>query len=653
MNKKNKTVFKGLGFLTLLLIIRLAFFLRDGTNDTVESILIWSIFFGSFGIFIYAFLYPKAYILYRWIPQLNTIIVGTAIVALDMVFIYKNGMSLDKTYLFSSIFMLYLLFMLASFLKIKVRHSVNVVLLFFVAIYLFLQDLYFQVFNDLFSFKEGGTLREGVESAESMIQLSWYQGLVVITVFAIIFSLRKLPKTHVPSYSFTSKLTSVFLLIALVNLNADYPVKMARLHTSDHYLYSSIYSKKAFVENYGSLNLMIRDLSQTLTPDFSFRANKEYLDAHFNSIEDTHTANEYTGLFKDKNLVYIVGESFDELAVNETLTPNLYKLKHEGWDFENHYAPVFPRTTCDGEVIMNTSLIPSIEDGPTCYTYNTNSYKTSLANQFNKEGYLTQAFHNNYKEFYTRDLVYEGFGYDQLYAQHELGLSEIEKRYDSTFFETSKDTIIPQSEPFFSFMLTLSGHSPYTAVNIAADKHYDIVDAYYGDTYEEVLKYYIASQIELDRLVGGVLDDLEEKGLLEDTVIVLTTDHYPYTLDQSIYEDHKNIDFNYEKAHAPLYIYNESLSPTSIDTQTTSFDILPTLLNLWEIDADYRYYIGNDMFCETASPVYYKDYSVFTGHEYFNLSDSISSTLTPWYERAVIDYDVSKRILRSDYLNTD
>ncbi len=642
-----------LGFLVVLLGIRLGFFLKDGTNDTVESFLIWTLFIGSFLVFVYAFLYPKAYIIYRWSPQLSTVITGLTVVTLDLLFIYKNGMEVDKTYFFSTVFILYLLFMGASFLSLKWRNLMNKAVLLLASIYLFFQDLYFQVFNDLFSFKEAGTLREGVESAENMIHASWYQALVVMSVLLVFILIKRLKRPTMPNYSLASKLTSVFLLLALINLNADYPVKLARLHTSDHYLYTSVFSRKAFVENYGSFNLIIRDLSQTLAPDFEYKGSIEFLDTHFETQEDTHESNPMSGLFKDKNLLYIVGESFDELAVNETLTPNLYRLKQGGMDFTNHYVPVFPRTTCDGEIMMNTGLIPSIEDGPTCYTYNTNSYETSLANRFNEAGYLSQAFHSNYKAFYTRDLVYDGLGYEALYGQHTLDLSDADKRYDSVFFEHAKDIMIKEDDRFMSFILTLSGHSPYSDVNLAARKHYPEVDAYYGQDMDSELKYYIAAQMELDRMVGLVFEDLEAKNLLEETVIVLTTDHYPYTLNQTLYEDHKKIHEPYQKSKAPLYIYNEGLTGMKINRLTSSLDLLPTLLNLFDIESDYRYYIGRDMFSQAPSQVYFKDYSVYTGDTLYSLSDSLEDGLLASYEKALLDYELSKRILRTDYLSKD
>jgi phosphoglycerol transferase MdoB-like AlkP superfamily enzyme len=404
------------------------------------------------------------------------------------------------------------------------------------------------------------------------------------------------------------------------------------------------------MSTYGSTHLLLRDFTKSITPNFSLKKDIEYVDDYASSFQDIRQNNLYTGLFEGKNLLYIVGESFDDLVVNETLTPSLYKLKTKGWNFANHYAPVYPRTTCDAEIIMNTSLIPSIEDGPTCYVYNENAYSTSLANRFNNHQYVTQAFHNNYKEFYTRDIVYEGLGYDHFYGQNELELTKTDIRYDHTFFNKAKESMILTEQPFFSFVLTLSGHSPFTDSNLAGDAHYDLVDAYYEDTISEEMKYYMATQVEFDRMVGDVLAYLETNGLLDDTVIIVTTDHYPYTLNQEDYTAFKNIDEDYQKHHSPLYMYTEGITPMTINKLTTSFDTLPTIMNLFNLEGDYTYYVGHDIFSNYQSYVYYKDYSIYDGNAHFYLSDGADPNYQTLYQRAQDYYELSKRILRSDYL---
>ena len=59
--------------------------------------------------------------------------------------------------------------------------------------------------------------------------------------------------------------------------------------------------------------------------------------------------NDYTGIFKGKNLIYILAESFNPIAIDKDLTPTLYKLYNEGFKFNNYYTPLFPVSTADGE----------------------------------------------------------------------------------------------------------------------------------------------------------------------------------------------------------------------------------------------------------------------------------------------------------------
>ena len=648
--KKPYKILICLSLLVALLVIRLAFFLKDGTNDTVESIIIYTILTGSLSLIIYILVFPLKSFINRVRPFSKSLIIAFAIILLDIVFMMKNNFLFDRLYLISTLLIFSIIFLITMHLSKKTQLIIHFSLFIIVVIYLMVQDGYYSIFNDLFSFKELGTLQEGIESSESMIQFSWFHGLSILVLITMSIVIYKLPNIPSPNISFKKGLLFSMLLLALVNINAQYPVKEARLHTSDHYLYTSVYSKPAFMSTYGSTNLFFRDFIKSIIPNLSFQKDIDYIDAYITSHQAIRETNDYTGIFEGKNLIYIVGESFDSLAVNETLTPNLYKLQTEGWNFTNHYAPVYPRTTCDAEIIMNTSLIPSIEDGPTCYVYNTNSYTTSLANRFNNEGYSTQAFHNNYKDFYTRDLVYKGLGYDRFYGQHELNLSETDIRYDHIFFDKAKEIMIPNETSFFSFVLTLSGHSPFTESNLAGEAHYSKVNDYYGDTISEAMKYYIATQIEFDLMVGDMLDYLEATNKLDDTVIILTTDHYPYTLNQDDYESYKNIDSEYQKHQAPLYIYTKDITPMNITKLTTSFDLLPTIINLFNLEGDYTFYTGNDIFGNTTSFVLYKDYSIYDGINHFYLSEEPTSAIETLYNRAKSFYELSKAILRSNYL---
>lgn len=650
LNRKRKIILNSaLSTIVLLFAIRIIFFLKDTANKSVEQFLIVLIFISSivFLLAIYAMNKEKVHRLF--FTYLDKVIIVSFIMIVEFLFALWNQTGFNYTLLFAplTIGLLYVGFSLV--VSTKVSKIVDIAFLVFYTIYAFSQDVYHRIFSDMYSFVEFATIQEGVESSENMYQFSSFHIVLLILLVGTILAYRQCDTSHITISKQNVKkgATGFFLIFLLLNLNAVYPVKSARLHLSDHYLYQSVYSKKRFVSKFGNVNLLFRDVFDLITPSFSTKKDYDYIEDYFDTLEYQHVDNDYSGMFEGKNLIFIAGESFDLLSVNETLTPNIWKLKTEGWDYTNYYTPVFPRTTCDSEITFNTSLIPSIEDGPTCYVYNSNSYEYSLANMFNKEQYTTNALHSNYKEFYTRDNVYEGLGYDHFYGQHEIGLSDTDKRYDQVFVDETADLVF-DDVPFFNFYLTLSGHSPYTESHLVVQKNLDKVDAYYGNTIPESVKMFIATQIELDDMVGSLLVLLEEKGLLEDTVIILTNDHYPYTLNHDDYEAYTGITKEYQKNKSPLYIWTPTIEHQEIDTLGSSLDILPTIVNLFGLGDTYEHYIGYDMFAtDYERIVYFKDYTILTESGYYELS----SEEIPLDIFTIADerYRLSSKILKVDY----
>ena len=265
---------------------------------------------------------------------------------------------------------------------------------------------------------------------------------------------------------------------------------------------------------------------------------------------------------------------------------------------------------------LNTGLIPSVTDGPTCYMFHNNTFYNSLPNLFIDAGYTVDAFHNNREDFYLRYKVFPNMGYQKFYDYQKLNVPAEYRKFDSIFIEYAKDTIIKEDILFMSFLTTLSGHSPYKDTNFVAKTHYDKVNEY-DESLPEEIKYYIATQIEVDLLVGEIFATLEEKNLIDDTVIVFVGDHYPYTIKKETYEDYTHTYEEYLKSKMPLYIWSNDIEPQKIDKLTSSFDILPTLANLFNLDADYTFYFGHDIFNDNYQPiVYFKDYSWYDGNVY-------------------------------------
>ena len=127
--------------------------------------------------------------------------------------------------------------------------------------------------------------------------------------------------------------------------------------------------------------------------------------------------NEYTGMFADKNVIYIMIEAFDYMALDDTLTPTLSKMKKEGWDFSNHYTPKFSCATGESEFVSQISLVPQ-SDVCTPNQYATNMWPESIFQMFKNNGYHTFAFHNWKDEYYERRTIYGNSGCE-LYLNYE------------------------------------------------------------------------------------------------------------------------------------------------------------------------------------------------------------------------------------------
>jgi phosphoglycerol transferase MdoB-like AlkP superfamily enzyme len=327
--------------------------------------------------------------------------------------------------------------------------------------------------------------------------------------------------------------------------------------------------------------------------------------------------NEYTGLFEGKNLIVLLGESFDPIAIDEVLTPTLYKLAHEGLQFTNFYSPLFPISTSDGEYMTMTSLLP-VEGVWSAAVSSGRYFPFVLGNSFKSLGYKTTAYHDHIYTYYFRHLSHPAFGYDYYACGNGLDINcNIWPESDLEMVDATYDDYMTSS-PFLTYYVTVSGHLNYSKDdNAMAAKNWSYVkDLPYSDS----VKAYLACNIELDRALASLLKHLEETGTLQDTVIALSPDHYPYGLTMSeINEvsDYKRDD-NFDKHHSRLILWNSEIQPVVVDKLSSSIDILPTLLNLFGVEYDSRMLMGKDIFSDAEPIVIFSNRSFITNRGRYN-----------------------------------
>ena len=361
--------------------------------------------------------------------------------------------------------------------------------------------------------------------------------------------------------------------------------------------------------------------------------------------------NEYTGLFQGKNLIIITAEAFSKEVIDPELTPTLYRLATKGIEFRDFYQPMWGGSTSSGEFSVLTGLVSASGTNSIKESYQQDLF-LSIGKQLQKEGYYSAAYHNHLYNFYDRDKTHTYYGYDTYMGMHngmEEGVTEQWPESDLEMMDFTVPLYIDH-QPFSIYYMTVSGHCRYNQLgNKMSGKNYHVVQDL---DYSETVKSYLACQLELEYAMESLVRQLEEAGIADDTVIVLTADHYPYALEKSstwnnaqdyvaeLYGyDPKN---NIQRDHNALIIWSGCIEDMDlvIEDPVYSLDILPTISNLFGVEYDSRLLVGRDVFSDAEPIVLWYDYTWKTDRGCY---DSSTRQFTP-AEGVEVDETYVKRI---------
>ncbi len=352
------------------------------------------------------------------------------------------------------------------------------------------------------------------------------------------------------------------------------------------------------------------------------------LHQYFSTVTPTNK-NEYTGMFAGKNLIFITAEGFSTWAIDKNLTPTLYKLSHESFVFSNFYTSLWNTSTSDGEYVATLGLIP---DGTHSFRRSQDNYLPfSMGEQFNRLGTTSYAYHNGSLSYYDRNVTHPNLGYD--FKAAKLGsISEAEG--SAHIFPMKDANAWPASDydmmvatlpeymnqtPFHAYYMTISGHCHY---NFEGQKQcIKNKEAVKDLPYSEEGKAYIACNIELDKALAYLIQELDKKGVLDDTVIALSGDHYPYDLNKSTIDElaGHEVDENFEIYKSTFILWSSSVKePIIIDKAGSSIDILPTLTNLFGFTYDSRLMSGRDLLSDSEGVAILKNKSFITNKVMYN-----------------------------------
>ncbi|MDU6793064.1 MAG: polyglycerol-phosphate lipoteichoic acid synthase LtaS [Staphylococcus sp.] len=507
---------------------------------------------------------------------------------------------------------------------------------------LYANVVYFRFFSDFLTFS---TLNQAsnVQSMGGAVSASfkWYDFVyfldTIVYLFILIFKRSWLDK-RVFSKKFVPVVMAASIALFFLNLafaETDRPELLTR--TFDH---------KYLVKYLGPYNFTVYDGVKTIQNNQQKAlASEDDLTRVLNYTKQKNTEPnpEYYGIAKKKNIIKIHLESFQTFLINKKVngkevTPFLNKLSTGNDDFR-YYPNFFHQTgqgkTSDSEFTMDNSLY-GLPQGSAYSLKGDNTYQSLPAILDQKEGYTSDVMHGDYKTFWNRDQIYKHFGIDKFYDATYYDMSDENVvnlgLKDKPFFKASAEYQSKMKQPFYSHLITLTNHYPFTlnSEDASIDK---------PNTGDSTVDGYIQTAHYLDQALEQYINDLKTKGLYDDSVIMIYGDHY------GISENHNN---------AMEKLLGEQITPAKFtDLNRTGFwlkipgkngtvdetyagqvDVMPTILNLVGIDSMNYLMLGTDMLSKDHNDVIpfrngdfiTKDYKFVNGKVYSNKNNELITT---------------------------
>ena len=463
----------------------------------------------------------------------------------------------------------------------------------------------------------------------------WIYIWFVIIIFTIYIGFRKIPRKDNFNYKNVIIVVLVFLLIHLLLPNL-YGSANSSLEwntwQNPRNIYKNFNDANKSMSITGLYEYTIRNFYITFlqTEEEETSEDYEFLMEAFSV--NNNEVNKYTGIFKNKNLIFVQLEGIDDWLLTEKDMPTLYGMLNNSFVFQNHYSYYNGGgSTFNSEFAVNTGFITPLSYTQNAYSFNKNSFPYSMANMFKNQDYDVNAFHMNSGEYYSRQTNYTNWGYDKYY-----GLLDINDYKDKSYTldrelindVTFQEKMFSKDSKFVDYIITYSNHLPFTntkgVCKLLYDMEMDLDDTV--DMGEESSSTFVQlteeecirkQAHETDYMMELLLKKLTELNLIDDTVIVVFTDHYLYTVeDKTILDKYKNTSNNLINK-TPFFIWQNNMKRTNIKEVTSQLNILPTTLNLFGINYNPNYYIGSDALSQNYKGiVFFSDYSWYDGNIY-------------------------------------
>lgn len=368
------------------------------------------------------------------------------------------------------------------------------------------------------------------------------------------------------------------------------------------------FDREILVKNIGTYNYHLYDIyiQSKSSAQRALADGSELVEVN-NYVRSNQAAvnEELFGKYKGRNVIAVSLESLQNFVINNQMegheiTPFLNSLTNDPdtYYFSNFYHQTGLGKTSDSEFIVENSLF-GLGRGAVFFTHGGNTYN-SMAERLGENGYYTSVMHPNNKSFWNRDMMYQSLKIDKFYDIDSYIVEEGQAvnwgMKDIPFFKQSAAHMANMPQPFYSRLITLTNHYPFTL-----DEEDKMIPEYTSNS--GTLNRYFQTVRYMDEAVKSFFQDLKEQGVYDNSIIVMYGDHY------GISENHNKAMAQYlgkeeltpyDNAllqEVPLFIHIPSSGEGQEMTEVSGqVDIRPTILHLLGIETSKDMQLGADLF---------------------------------------------------------
>lgn len=482
--------------------------------------------------------------------------------------------------------------------------------------------VYFRYFEDFITIPvlmqagQVGALGESIESLIHVSDLLYFIDWIIFVPYAVVMLRRKYKKKNGLQFASTERRHYIPFLRRLAGAAVAFIIGYA-LTFGPIKFYNETWAKGLFVGNWWSMSIYnvtgllgfhgydayryAKDQissARTLPQEEIDQAKAWFDNKNALANEDS----ELFGKYKNSNVIVVQIEAFMNFVINQRIndqeiTPNFNKLMNESMYFSNYYHQTSQGRTSDADFTSHSSLHP-LQSGSVFIRYPDHTFDM-LPSILKDNGYAANVYHAYESSFWNRNIMYQAMGYDRFYSKKDFQIDEPLgwSLGDKSFYRQSLEYMSSTEQPFYSFLITLSSHHPYT---IPKDKQEldtgEFTGTIFGD-YLQAIHY-------ADAALGEFVAQLKAEGLWENTILYVYGDHDNSIKEKSYYEQFtgkslNDLDMLQIMNQVPMLIHLPDSSYAGVYEEASGMlDMTPSILHLLGISTEPYYMMGNDLFNE-------------------------------------------------------